>query len=317
MDMKELRKYVVAKDGMEYDGLKGTDIVCLNVVHSNLKQIWPDIRLSLYMKIITVKEKLYKHGGTSPVHQKLLLIPKGKNIIAGSSSAGASMANSIPLDDDEKMLGYYGAQSGMDIYIMDTDPFSLSKNGGLEDTSLVKKYVMSDEDYEKREDSARNFKKKMQQTDPNWTFLPKSVNKPSSSSSCCNGSHSHDHASSHCDKDAINQENKSTENVSDAAKDGNQATIKVGDRCELVVGGSRGKVMYVGDGEGFLKILPSSLQWIGVCLDEPLGTCDGSEKGKKLFSCPKNHGLFVSSDKVRVGDYPEHDPFKDEEDDEI
>ena len=37
----------------------------------------------------------------------------------------------------------------------DDDPFSLSRAGGLEDTSKVAKYRMSEEDYDKREGTLR------------------------------------------------------------------------------------------------------------------------------------------------------------------
>ncbi len=52
--------------------------------------------------------------------------------------------------DDTRMLGYYSVQSGNEIHIIDDNPFSLARGGGLEDVSLVEKYVMSDEDYAKR-----------------------------------------------------------------------------------------------------------------------------------------------------------------------
>lgn len=41
------------------------------------------------------------------------------------------------------------------IHVVDTDPNSASANGWLENTDLVTKYKMSDEDYEKRENSYR------------------------------------------------------------------------------------------------------------------------------------------------------------------
>ena len=43
----------------------------------------------------------------------------------------------------------------MEIHIKDNDPHSLSKNGGLEDVSLVEKYEISEEAYEKREQTVR------------------------------------------------------------------------------------------------------------------------------------------------------------------
>lgn len=47
------------------------------------------------------------------------------------------------------MLGFYGVQSGMEIHVIDNDPFSLSRMGGLEDVSKIQKYRMSEEDYDK------------------------------------------------------------------------------------------------------------------------------------------------------------------------
>ena len=39
------------------------------------------------------------------------------------------------MDDDSKMLGYYSVESGMEIHIIDTDPFSQITTKALEDTS--------------------------------------------------------------------------------------------------------------------------------------------------------------------------------------
>lgn len=41
------------------------------------------------------------------------------------------------------------------LHIVDTDPTSLSANGWLEDTSKVEKYVMSEDDYNKRDNTYR------------------------------------------------------------------------------------------------------------------------------------------------------------------
>lgn len=41
------------------------------------------------------------------------------------------------------------------MHVIDSDPLSASANGWLEDTSKVEKYVMTDEDYAKRENTYR------------------------------------------------------------------------------------------------------------------------------------------------------------------
>ena len=77
------------------------------------------------------------------------------------------------LADNTKMLGYYSVTSGMDIHIIDTDPFSLSRGGGLTDVSLVPKYRMSDDEYSQRKGSMREFIKQQREKDPNFVLKPK------------------------------------------------------------------------------------------------------------------------------------------------
>lgn len=55
------------------------------------------------------------------------------------------------------MLGFYSVLSGMEIHIIDTDPYSLSRGGGLTDTSLVEKYKMSEEVYSQRKGTLREY----------------------------------------------------------------------------------------------------------------------------------------------------------------
>jgi len=37
-------------------------------------------------------------------------------------------------------------------------------------------------------------------------------------------------------------------------------------------------------------------------------------EGKRLFSCPPRHAVFVRTDKVTIGDFPEEDLMGDDED---
>ncbi|XP_021864366.1 tubulin-folding cofactor B [Spinacia oleracea] len=86
------------------------------------------------------------------------------------------------------------------------------------------------------------------------------------------------------------------------------ANIKVGDRCQIKPGDKRGVVKYVGQAE---NLGPGF--WVGVQYDEPLGKHDGLVKGRRYFNCPPLHGAMVRPDKVQVGDFPERDPFEEEE----
>ena len=139
------------------------------------------------------------------------------------------------MDDDTKMLGYYSPEDGWTIHIVDTDVNSASAGGWLEDVSKVKKYTMSDEDYEKREGSYRAWKQAQIAKDPTWCLEKHMAEK---------------RGEVWVPKTVIEDD----EHMADEAK-----AIEVGARCEVNPGGKRGEVKYVGKVEG----LPKGW-WIGV-----------------------------------------------------
>ena len=146
---------------------------------------------------------------------------------------------------------------------------------------------MSDEEYNKRENTYRKFKESKLAEDPEWS-LEKELAK----------------------RRGVEYVPKSTPKVSDADFQGELVTergIVVGSRCSCEPGDRRGKVHFVGkDVEG----LPLGW-WIGVQYDEPLGKNDGSVKGVRLFSCPPNYGAILRPEKVKVGDFPPIDDLED------
>jgi tubulin-folding cofactor B len=47
--------------------------------------------------------------------------------------------------------------------------------------------------------------------------------------------------------------------------------------------------------------------FVGVQLDEPYGTHNGSIKGYIYFMCTNKYGIFVRPSELEVGDFPEED----------
>ena len=57
------------------------------------------------------------------------------------------------------MMSWHGALCRYRIHVVDLDPVSLSAGGWLEDTSLVKKFELTDEEYNKRAGMCRSLPK--------------------------------------------------------------------------------------------------------------------------------------------------------------
>ncbi len=226
------------------------------------------------------------------------------------------------------MLGYYSLNHGIAIHCIDLDPHSGSKGGGYEDTSLVQRYVMSDEDYNKRKGTLRDWGRQQKEKDSTFTLarhakqhrelmeaqrqaklgleLPKGFEYGSDG------------------KVVRVEEEPSEENQeADACKESEFGIetvegIEVGMRCEVRPGTRRGKIAFVGE---ILK-LGSGGYWVGIVFDEPVGKTDGTAKdGKRYFEAPgSNYGGFVRGRNVEVGDFPERDimdELEDSDDDEL
>jgi len=284
-DLNNLRDFVTYESGGQN---RGATTVLIHVTHSNLKMKMFELRLDRHMTVSTLKDKFRTHTGTGSAFMHLTLLDHNNMVVAD-------------LIDDDLKLGYFSPMDGYTIHITDLDPHSLAANGGLEDVSLVKKYEISDEDYVKREDNFRKWKANKKAADPTWT-MAKEVKT------------NQDKKAMEKDPNFVPEpfETKAAitddEHLADVA-----AGMKVGDRCEVTVGGKRGDVQYVG------KIPQIAPGWfIGVQYDEPVGKNDGSLKGKRFFQCPPKYGGFLRPDKLQVGDYPELDDLftDDEADDE-
>ncbi|KAF5185872.1 Tubulin-folding cofactor b [Thalictrum thalictroides] len=229
--------------------------VLLYITHSNLKSFSADVRFSLQTTVKSIKDKLWKKSGTSVDSMRLQLYDEN----------GAKVSD---LSDNLRPLGFYSPHDGFQLHIIDLDPSSVTSGGWLEDTSLVEKYTISEEAYDKLDGTVRKFKEKLASQNP--SILEHKL------------------------------ANKYKEDLC--------ANFKVGDRCEVDPGEKRGVVKYIGEAE---TIAPGF--WVGVQYDEPFGKHDGMVKGTRFFECPPLHGAMVRPDRIKVGDYPERDPFEEEE----
>ncbi|KAG2381295.1 hypothetical protein C9374_006284 [Naegleria lovaniensis] len=148
----------------------------------------------------------------------------------------------------------------MRIHVIDQDPSTKFIGEGEEE---VEKYVISEEDYDKREDTFRKWKKK--NIDP---FVSKTA-KPLS---------------------AEEEKYNDAKIIEGITKES---------RCELNESKMRGQVKFVG------KVQFAKGYWVGIQLDEPMGTNDGSTNNKRYFTCPPKHGIFIRPDMITIGDFPE------------
>ena len=170
------------------------------------------------------------------------------------------------LKNDEALLRNV-LENEMRLNITDTAALNFS------DVSGVEKFEISQEAYEKRDDSVQAFKKKNKMGRFNPALQAKLA--------------------------AAEEENKEK-----------ALTLKVGDRCEATAPKTpvrRGEIMFVGETEF------KDGHWVGIKFDEPVGKHDGIVQGKRYFKCQDKYGGFVQPRHIEVGDFPPELDFSDDE----
>ncbi|KAF9953002.1 hypothetical protein BGZ65_004919 [Modicella reniformis] len=222
-----------------------------------------ELRLSKDATIDSVKAKFEPITGISPTFQQLELCDKDNKFVM-----------SLEGHPPGTMLGAFPISDYWTIRVIDLNPSSV--RGQYSDVSLVKKFELTEEEYEKRTDSVLAFMRR--------NNLGRFNDAISDNSSTSDQNHAYE----------------------EAAKN-----IKVGDRCEVDIGGDalrrRGIVRFIGSTEFTTGI------WVGVQYDEPLGKNDGSVQDVRYFTCPPNYGSFVRPDKIQTGDFPEESLLSDED----
>ncbi|POR38172.1 Cell polarity protein alp11 [Tolypocladium paradoxum] len=223
-------------------------------------------RITPSWTISQLKAKLETVTGIPPSSQRLSL----------QTSVGAERILIDGADEDSIRLSSFPLAPYAELHVADTRPPGARPN--YTDTSGVDKYVMPEEEYEKKSDSVLAWKK----TQRLGRFDPNAPN--------------HEQAK----LEALDQEVR-------------QRGVEVGKRCR--VGGEdtrRGVVRYVGEVQ---EIPGGKGAWVGVQLDEPVGKNDGSIAGRRYWgeSSALKHGVFVRPERVEVGDFPPMDDLEDME----
>jgi tubulin-folding cofactor B len=269
-----LRDYVTAGDHERYSTLP-EGFVRIDVTHSNLSQRWHDVLVFKGSTVQELKHKLFKKNGTHVDSMELFI----RNGYGGGT---------IYMGDDSKSFEFYGACNGCEVHIRDTDPFSISANGALENLDLVPKYVMPDDVYDSLPNTLRAHIRAERAKNPNYKLKSMDMERTQES-----------RIYTPSDEDRPPTPKNATE------------IFAVGSRCEVQPGGRRGVVKFFGPIAGLKG------DWVGVDLDEPLGQNDGrGPDGITYFACKGAHyGCFVKHYNVQTGpQYVERDPFESSDD---
>lgn len=291
-DLRSLKSYVTALDDRIYSNLSVGKII-LDLTHSNLNQRHIEIRFDLHDTLGFLRSRIYQKTGTPPDSQHLKFILKGVII-----------REIPPRFDDDRMLGYYSLINSTIVHCVDVDPFSASRNGGYEDISLVKKYAMSEKDYDARNGTLRSWVREKKKIDPKFSLMKYTREyKEHPEKKLLFGNQI---ISSKVDESIIFK--PSSKNLDIVYGLDTVNGIESGMRCEASPGNRRGTVAYVG-------AVPelSAGYWVGIEFDEPVGMNDGTVKGEKRYFQAKGmkYGGFVRAKHLRVGYFPERDLFVD------
>lgn len=325
-DIQALKNYVTS--GSDYRDVH-EDTLILDLSHSNLKQRHIEIRFDKHTTISSLRDKIYQKTGTWPQFQHLQF------------KSGQDILWEIPPGtDSERMLGYYSLYHGMSCHCIDLDPHSGSKGGQYEDTSLVQKYQISEEDYNKRKGTLRDWARQQKAKDENFSFAKYAKERRELMEAKRQAKLGLDLPAGfefdsdgnvvkvleETTQDATTNNNKIKDNDNDDNDSYKEETvhgIKVGMRCQVRPGDRRGTVAFVGQ----VPELGNGGYWVGIVFDEPVGKTDGTTKsGKKYFDTPGfGYGGFVRGKNVEVGDFPVRDIMEeldtddddDDDDDEI
>jgi tubulin-folding cofactor B len=160
-DMLALRSFITAQDHKHAytaaaSSPSSSHFLLLDFSHSNLDQRHIEIKLERNEYLLeNMQQSIYQKTGTSPSNQELYIY-QGNQLLAGPIES---------LADCWSIL-----QSGMRIHCIDSNPFSISRGGSLENTQLVPKFRLTDDQYNAKPKTLRAWAKQQQVDNPKFTL---------------------------------------------------------------------------------------------------------------------------------------------------
>ncbi|GAA6022352.1 hypothetical protein JCM11491_003231 [Sporobolomyces phaffii] len=235
-------------------------------------------RIGTDITVAQLRSKLEPVTGIPYDSQRLTL----RRTPDGAGHSGAAQTGELlaTLDDDHRTLDSYGASEWMTIRVESSDPHARALAGQYTDDSRVDKFELTQQEYEARPDTVLAYKMRNRL----GRFAPTATSSSSSAHSL------------------------EPEVPSD---------LVVGCRCEVALSSElsrRGTVKFVGPTQFGAQ---DDSVWVGVEWDEPVGKHNGTVDGKVYFETLPLRASFVRPDKVTVGDFPEIDPFAEDEEIEM
>ncbi|CAA9987337.1 tubulin-specific chaperone, putative [Plasmodium knowlesi strain H] len=252
-----------------------SDFVKVDLVHNLYKnKKWKEIKLNKFESIENVKKKIYTHTGTP--HNSMELYAYDELNIENSQ---------VHLSNDNFCLNDYHVKDNYTIYIQDKSnivPNDIIYH--IDDADRLNqlkhfKYEMKEEDYDKRQDTFRNFIKKLRARGGGAPQVE------------ATNSENYPNGDIHTNGETLHQNPPYDEQ-----------TYQIGNRCRIKIGDRRGVLKFVG------KLKKGNEISVGVDLDEPLGNSDGTYQNKFLFECKgSKYGYLGNINSIEVGDYPPFD----------
>jgi tubulin-folding cofactor B len=322
-DLLALRSYVQAHDSNQHATRTHAtqDTIWLDVTHSNLNQRHQEIKFFVGDTLADLRARIHRQTGTNAASQHLQVY--WNDSIVADFSPDSNDAQ----QQNNRTLGSLQFQTGMRVHCIDTNPYSLSSKGGLEDVSLVPKFKLTDHQYDTKKNTLRSWARSQKEQNPEFTLQK----------------HAEDHGK-WVDAKRLYQQGKplpagfeivdnvvvatATDNTNnDTHNDdefGLESTqhVTLGARCQVDPGQRRGVVAWMGQvnddlGDQVNSNMPG--YWVGVVFDEPVGRSDGTVQGRRYFETPGPlYGGMVRGRNITTGDFPERNCWEDsDEDDEL